>query len=96
MRSLVNFFLDLHATEHGYQETWAPALVNRASMTGFVVFDYASRYKEAAGEMAGWIREGKLKSREDVVPGFETFPDTLLKLFRGENRGKLVLEVASA
>jgi seryl-tRNA synthetase len=34
VRSLVNFFLDLHAAEHGYQETWAPALVNRASMTG--------------------------------------------------------------
>jgi len=34
VRGLVNFFLDLHAAEHGYQETWAPALVNRASMTG--------------------------------------------------------------
>ena len=71
-------------------------LVNRASMTGFVVFDYASRYKEAAAEMAGWMREGRLASREDVVPGIETFPDTLLKLFRGENRGKLVLEVATS
>jgi hypothetical protein len=69
-------------------------LVNRATMTGFVVFDFASRYKEAAVEMAGWMREGKLKSREDVVPGIETFPDTLLKLFRGENKGKLVLQVA--
>jgi hypothetical protein len=71
-------------------------LVNRATMTGFVVFDFAARYKEAAAEMAGWMREGRLVSREDVVPGLETFPDTLLKLFRGENRGKLVLEVASA
>ena len=69
-------------------------LVNRATMTGFVVFDFASRYKEAAAEMAGWMREGRLVSREDVVPGFETFPDTLLKLFRGENTGKLVLQVA--
>jgi NADPH-dependent curcumin reductase CurA len=69
-------------------------LVNRATMTGFVVFDFASRYKDAAKEMAGWMREGKLKSREDVVPGIETFPDTLLKLFRGENNGKLVLQVA--
>ena len=34
VRAMVNFFLDLHAAEHGYQETWAPALVNRASMTG--------------------------------------------------------------
>ncbi len=69
-------------------------LVNRASMKGMVVFDYAKRYGEAAREMAGWILAGKLKSREDVVEGFPTFPDTLLKLFKGENTGKLVLKVA--
>ena len=69
-------------------------LVNRASMTGMVVFDYATRYAEAASEMAGWMAAGKLKSREDIVSGFNTFPDTLLKLFSGENRGKLVLKVA--
>jgi NADPH-dependent curcumin reductase CurA len=71
-------------------------LVNRASMTGMVVFDYASRYAEAAREMAGWMATGQLKSREDVVAGLETFPDTLLKLFKGENTGKLVLKVADA
>jgi NADPH-dependent curcumin reductase CurA len=71
-------------------------LVNRARMEGFVVFDYADRYMEAAMEMAGWMAEGKLKSREDVVEGFETFPETLQKLFKGENIGKLVLQVAPA
>jgi NADPH-dependent curcumin reductase CurA len=71
-------------------------LVRRARMEGFVVFDYADRYAEAAREMAGWMAEGKLTSREDVVSGIETFPDTLLKLFRGENKGKLCLEVAEA
>jgi NADPH-dependent curcumin reductase CurA len=69
-------------------------LVNRASMTGMVVFDYADRYGEAAREMAGWMAAGKLKSREDIVEGLQTFPDTLLKLFKGENTGKLVLKVA--
>ena len=68
-------------------------LVNRASMTGMVVFDYADRYALAAREMAGWMMEGKLKARSDVVEGFETFPETLLKLFKGENTGKLVLKV---
>ena len=68
-------------------------LVNRARMQGFVVFDYADRYAEAAREMAGWMAAGKLKSREDVVEGLETFPDTLLKLFKGENNGKLILKV---
>ncbi|MFJ4145330.1 NADP-dependent oxidoreductase [Pseudomonas sp. NPDC089734] len=68
-------------------------LVNRARMEGFVVLDYAARFAEAGQEMAGWIAEGKLKSREDVIDGLETFPETLLKLFNGENFGKLVLKV---
>jgi hypothetical protein len=56
-------------------------LVNRASMTGMVIFDYADRYHEATSAIAGWIAAGKLKSREDIVAGFATFPETLLKLF---------------
>ena len=71
-------------------------LVNRASMKGMVVFDYTDRYPEAAREMAGWMAAGKLKSREHIVEGLETFPDTLLKLFKGENTGKLILKVAGA
>lgn len=67
-------------------------LVNRASMKGMVVFDYADRYADAAKEMAGWLAEGRLVAHEDVVEGgLAAFPATLLRLFRGENRGKLVL-----
>jgi hypothetical protein len=69
-------------------------LVNRASMKGMVVFDYADRYAQAAREMAGWMKEGKLKSREHIVDGLETFPETLLMLFKGENTGKLIIKVA--
>ena len=69
-------------------------LVNRASMTGFLVFDFADRYAEAAGEMGKWMAEGKLKTFEDVATGgVANFPETLLRLFRGENTGKLVLEL---
>jgi NADPH-dependent curcumin reductase len=69
-------------------------LVNRASMTGMVIFDYASRFPAAVAEMAQWMAAGKLRSREDIVPGLEQFPQALLKLFTGENHGKLMLEVA--
>jgi NADPH-dependent curcumin reductase CurA len=69
-------------------------LVNRASMTGMVVFDYADRYAVAGREMAGWMAAGKLKTREHIVEGLETFPDTLLLLFKGENTGKLILKIA--
>jgi NADPH-dependent curcumin reductase len=72
-------------------------LVNRASMTGMVVFDYADRYPEATTELAGWLSTGKLRSLEDVVGGgVQAFPDTLLRLFNGDNTGKLVLQVGTA
>jgi NADPH-dependent curcumin reductase CurA len=70
-------------------------LVNRARMEGIVVFDYADRYPIAIAEMAGYLKDGRMKSREDVVVGLDTFPESLVKLFTGENFGKLVLQVAS-
>ncbi|HET9791023.1 MAG TPA: NADP-dependent oxidoreductase [Candidatus Angelobacter sp.] len=69
-------------------------LVNGARMEGFVVFHFAARYGEAIRDMATWMAQGKLKSKEDIVEGLQTFPETLLKLFSGENFGKLVLKVA--
>jgi NADPH-dependent curcumin reductase CurA len=67
-------------------------LVNNARMEGFVVFNYADRYAEGMKDMSTWLREGKIKSREDIVDGIETFPETLLKLFSGENFGKLMIK----
>ncbi len=71
-------------------------LVKRARMEGIVVFDYADRYHEAVAVLAKWMKEGTFKSKEDVVDGFDTFPETLLMLFEGKNFGKLVLKVADA
>jgi len=67
-------------------------LVARASMTGFVVFDYEDRYGEGVSQLAAWLRSGELQSHEDIVHGdIEQFPDVLLGLFEGANTGKLIL-----
>jgi len=85
-----------NATEVRGPANYLSLLVARASMTGMVVFDYAARYGQAAAEIAGWMSEGRLISREDIAEGgLSAFPDTLLKLFAGENTGKLVLQVGS-
>lgn len=68
-------------------------LVNRASMKGMVVLDYAQDYGTAMREMALWMQEGKLKSREDIYEGIENFHATFMRLFTGEKNGKLVLKV---
>ena len=83
-----------NATEPRGPVNYMQLLVQRASMTGFLVFDFAERYEEAISELAGWLGGGELQSREDVVPGgLEQFPEVFLRLFRGENTGKLVLQL---
>ena len=70
-------------------------LVNRARMEGIVVFDNTDRFPQAIQELATYLKDGRMKSREDVVDGgVKAFPETLPKLFTGENFGKLVLRVA--
>ena len=69
-------------------------LVHRARMEGMVVFDYTERFPIAVKELAGYLKDGRIKSKEDIVTGIDTFPEALLKLFNGENFGKLVLQVA--
>ena len=68
-------------------------LVKRSRMEGFLVFDFAAEYGKAAREMAGWIREGKLQSHEEIVHGIDRFPEALLRLFTGEHLGKLVIQL---
>jgi len=67
-------------------------LVARASMTGFVIFDNLARYPEAIAQLANWIHTGQLRSHEHIEHGrVGDFPETLLKLFAGQNTGKLIL-----
>ncbi len=83
-----------NTTEVKGPSNYLSLLVNRATMQGFVVFDYAKDYGTAAREMAGWIQSGKLKSKEHIEEGIENFHETFLKLFNGNKRGKLVLKVS--
>ncbi|MGE0733374.1 MAG: NADP-dependent oxidoreductase [Alphaproteobacteria bacterium] len=69
-------------------------LINRARIEGFIVFDFAKRYPEGMRQMAEWIKQGKLKYKEDIIDGFEHAPRALLRLFKGENFGKQLVRVA--
>jgi NADPH-dependent curcumin reductase CurA len=88
----ISQYNNLEATQG--PKNYMSLLVNRARMEGMVVFDYADRYGTAVAELAGYLKDGRLKSREDVVDGIENFPGALLRLFSGQNFGKLVLRVA--
>jgi NADPH-dependent curcumin reductase CurA len=70
-------------------------LVKRARMQGFVVLDYADRYDEARAKLAQWVREGKIRYREDILDGIEHAPDAIAGVYRGENLGKRLIRVAA-
>ena len=63
-------------------------------MQGFIILDHLHRAPEAAAEISGWIRDGKLQPLETVVEGFEQLPTAINMLFDGANVGKLVVRVA--
>ncbi len=67
-------------------------ITHRLRMEGLVVFDYASRFPEAILRMAGWIHEGRLKYREEIIDGFENLPDAFIGLFRSENFGRRLVK----
>jgi NADPH-dependent curcumin reductase CurA len=84
-----------NATDAGIGPTnYMNLLVARASMTGFVIFDYEDRYAEGRAQLAKWIEARKISPRTHLVKGIANFPAALNQLFAGENTGKFVLEVA--
>ena len=65
-------------------------------MEGFTTLDFPRRYDEARADLAHWIREGKIRYRDDIVEGLDEAPAHLLRLFSGEHRGKLLVKLADA
>jgi NADPH-dependent curcumin reductase len=68
-------------------------LVKRARMSGFLAFDFQHRYEEAIARLAEWVRDGRLRYREDIADGIEHCPGAIAELYRGENLGKRLIRL---
>jgi NADPH-dependent curcumin reductase CurA len=75
---------------------YASVLTNRLTVKGFIILDHMDRYPEAIGALAGWMAEGKLKTRTEIVDGLENAVDACRRLFTGEHQGKLMVRAAEA
>ena len=64
-----------------------------ADMRGFFVYNHADEFEAAEAEMAGWIREGRLRALVDFSDGFESLPEALMGLYTGTNHGKRIVRV---
>jgi hypothetical protein len=83
-----------NATEPPPGPNLAPLLVNRALIKGFIVSDHLDRTADFLAECTGWVREGRLKYREDIVEGLERAPGAFIGLLQGTNFGKLLVGVS--
>jgi NADPH-dependent curcumin reductase CurA len=90
---LCGLIADYNATEPRRGPNFRPLLVKRALIKGFIVSDHNDRLPAFLSDCSTWLREGKLKYREDIVDGLDRAPAALLKLFDGENFGKLMVRV---
>ena len=68
-------------------------IIKRARAEGFLVFQFADRYREAREQIAQWLRAGKITYRESVVDGLENAPKAFIGLFQGANIGKQLVRV---
>jgi NADPH-dependent curcumin reductase len=70
-------------------------LRKRMTMKGFIIFDdYGPRFGEFYEQMSVWVRDGKIKHREDMIVGLDKAPEGLIGLLEGKNFGKLIVKVA--
>lgn len=74
---------------------WTLILMRRLTVRGFIVTDFAPRFAESVQALAGWMLEGKLKTRQDIRPGLERADQWVKLLYSGGNFGKLLVEVAA-
>lgn len=82
-----------NSTEPRGPKNYMKIVTARGHITGILVFDYFDRYAEGINDISEWLKTGQLKAQEDVYEGLENFAPTLLKLYTGENLGKLLLKV---
>jgi len=69
-------------------------LTKRLRIQGFIVFDYNAQLGEFIRDMSGWVREGKVKYKEDIVEGLENAPEAFIGLLKGVNFGKLLVKIS--
>ncbi|WP_375466361.1 NADP-dependent oxidoreductase [uncultured Methylobacterium sp.] len=88
-----------NATEPPPGPDRAPALMRailtkRLQLQGFIVWDFASQIDEFEAAVGGWLREARVRYREDIVEGLENAPEAFIGLLKGQNFGKLIVRVA--
>src|SRR5437870_2133424 len=82
-----------NATSPAPGPSWRYLLTNRVLVKGFIVSDHLDRMPAFLADCTTWVREGKLKFREDIMEGLENAPTAFIGLLQGKNFGKMLVRV---
>ncbi|HWO02371.1 MAG TPA: NADP-dependent oxidoreductase [Blastocatellia bacterium] len=85
---------NLEQPEMGPRLVLVSLVVKQAKAEGFLVFQFADRYPEGLKQMAEWIKQGKLKYREDIEHGIENAPRAFMAMLKGRNTGKQLVKLS--
>jgi NADPH-dependent curcumin reductase len=85
---------ELPAGPNRVPQLFRAILTKRLTIRGFIVTDFAARHEDFLRDVSAWIKEGRIKYREDVVDGIEKAPEAFMGLLKGKNFGKLLVKVA--
>jgi NADPH:quinone reductase len=85
---------NLEQPEMGPRIILVSLLVKQARAEGFLVFQFANRYGEGLNQMAEWLKQGKLKYREDIAHGIENAPSAFIAMLKGQNTGKQLVKIS--
>jgi NADPH-dependent curcumin reductase len=76
--------------------SWLPILTKQLIVRGFLMREYLHLQADLVRDVGGWIREGRIKIREDVVEGFENTPAAFIRMLSGQTFGKTIVKLGNS
>jgi hypothetical protein len=87
-------FISGYNSGHSAVSNLSNIIYSRVMLRGFVGTDFMQAYPDFQRDMAGWLKEGRVKYQETVMDGIAAAPDALIGLMAGQNTGKMLVKLA--
>ena len=88
-------FISGYNSGHSAVSNLSNIIYSRVTLRGFVATDFMHLYADFQLDMAGWLKDGRVKYQETVMDGIANAPAALIGLMEGRNSGKMLVRLAS-
>ena len=87
-------FISGYNSGHSSVSNLSNIIYSRVMLRGFVGTDFMHLYADFQRDMAGWLKDGKVKYQETILDGITNAPSALIGLLEGKNSGKMLVKLA--